>query len=201
MENSKVTNQRNFNNVVEFKNDEDIINIILDNNVEQVCTITTKKLEKLNKKSRLVKEDTFEKVFGQQIYCTTTRDVIICADPNDLRIRLGEVVESEVKSEDVKHELPWGEWVQGSNYQIITHKDNFYLRTYLADTFFGKTYTYEDGKLVESDELSRLHEFQPPVQSDNNNSSNENDNKVIVNNITIGNILSIVIGDVRYVRK
>lgn len=185
--------------VSEFKTDEDIIDVILNNSTEQVCEVSTRKLEKLNKKSRLIKEDTADAVFGKPVYCTATRDVIICASYSDLRIRNGEVVEAETAAdgEKIRHELPWGEWVQSSNNQIISHKENFYLRTYIVDKAVShKKYTYEDGSEIEQDKLARLSEFQPPVSS-----SEKEEAKVIVNNITISSILSITINGTRYIRK
>jgi hypothetical protein len=199
MENVKVSEDQNkYSSIVEFKTDEDIIDIILNNTAEQVCEVSTRKLEKLNKKSRLVKEDTADAVFGKPVYCTATRNVIICAEYSELRKRSGEIVESEAAPDgiNVRHELPWGEWVQGSNNQIISHKESFYLRTYLADKISTKEYTYEDGSKLEQDKINRLSEFQPPVSS-----SDKEDVKVIVNNITIGSILSITINYTKYIRK
>lgn len=170
-----------------FSTDEELKDLLLNNMEEQECKLTTISYPKCTKKSRLDKES-FEDVFTDQIICVSIRNVIIGANYRELLKRYGTGDMGSEGEESKPMELPWGEWVNGTNV-LIQHKDNYYLRVYGVDKNCKKWYIYSNGNDIEKENFKRLDEFLPLERE------NDGEQKVIVNNIKLSNIKVLELND------
>lgn len=172
-----------------FKTTEELKKLLCQNFTEQGCILTTKSAAKCNKKSRETKEP-YESVFSNEIICITTRPVIVGASYKDLLKRYSPKDETSEAAEGTTEslELPWGEWVNGSN-SLIFHKDTYYLRVYSVEKGSDKKYLYVDNNSIEEEKLKRLDEFLPPKK--------EEEQKVLVNNIKLDSIVSMHFNDLK----
>ena len=160
-----------------FTTNEQLKDLLLKNIEEQECRIITHSIPKCTKKSRSTKE-LFMDVFSDDIICVSDRNVIIGANYRDL-LEKHYGPRSEIEQ---GFELPWGEWVEGSNV-LIFHKGQYYLRVYMVEKNEENFYIYNNGNEIEKDKKERLNEFLPTER--------ENDKKVIVNNIKLSSIFRI----------
>lgn len=171
--------------ILTFSTDEELKDLLSGNLEEQECILTTKAIPKCTKKSRETKEP-YDEIFSKEIVCVTTRKVIVGANYRDLLSRYSESIEGEGVDRDPM-QLPWGEWVSGSN-SLIAHKETFYFRVYGVEKGSEKCYIYNDGSRIEEDRVSRLSEFLP--------TSREGDEqKVIVNNLKLNTITKLEFND------
>lgn len=159
-----------------FKTDNELKELLLKEIQEQVCKITIVSSPKCTKKSRLDKE-LFESVFLNEIVCINVKNVIVGANYRDILKKYGITTE---ESEPL--ELPWGEWVNGTNV-LIFHKNNYYLRIYNTDKKGQKHYVYVNGIEINANAIKRLDEFLP-IEKEN-----------IINNIKLSNIKKIEFAD------
>jgi hypothetical protein len=175
------------NNYFYFKTDEELKNLLLSKIGEQLCKITTVSSPKCTKKSRLDKE-LFESIFSNEIICINIKNVVIGASYRDILKKYNIATNEDNSKEEGKSlELPWGEWVSGTNI-LIFHKDNYYLRVYNVDKSCQKCYIYSDGSNIEENSANRLNEFLP-IEKEN-----------LINNVKLSNIKKIEFSDRTYER-
>lgn len=55
--------------------------------------------------------------------------------------------------------LPWGQWVEGFENKLISHKDNLYLRYYDVANAKTTSVWFVDGRLATEDELFKITEY------------------------------------------
>lgn len=55
--------------------------------------------------------------------------------------------------------LPWGEWVEGAENKLITHKGNLYLRYYDVEKPRTTSVWFVDGRLATDDELTKIKAY------------------------------------------
>lgn len=55
--------------------------------------------------------------------------------------------------------LPWGQWVEGFENKLISHKDNLYLRYYDVANAKTTSVWFVDGRLATQDELFKIAEY------------------------------------------
>ena len=169
-----------------FTKDEELKDLLFNKIEEQECKLITMSYPKCTKKSRIDKE-LFESVFSDEIVCISIRNVIIGANYRELLKRYA-TTDVSIESENKPMELPWGEWVNNTNI-LITHKDSYYLRVYIVDKNCKKYYIYSNGSDIEKEKFKKLDEFLPLEKE------NDNEQKVIVNNIKLSNINTIEFKD------
>jgi hypothetical protein len=155
-----------------FKTDNELKDLLFNKIEEQECKLTTISYPKCTKKSRLDKE-LFESVFLNEIVCINIKNVIVGANYRDILKKYGITTE---ESEPL--ELPWGEWVNGTNV-LIFHKDNYYLRIYNIDKKGQKHYVYANNIEIDNNAIKRLDEFLP-IEKES-----------IINNVKLSNIKKI----------
>lgn len=171
----------NMDEHIYFKTDDELKSLLLNKIEEQVCKIITTSSPKCTKKSRINKES-FESIFTNEIFCVNTKNVVIGANYRDILKRYRINNEAEDSNDSNSLELPWGEWVSGTNV-LIFHKDNYYLRVYNVDNNNQKCYIYSNGKNIESNSFKRLDEFLP-IEKES-----------LINNIKLSNIKKIEFTD------
>ncbi|MCK9442855.1 MAG: hypothetical protein M0Q13_15710 [Methanothrix sp.] len=191
---SRIIKQKTINKIISevimkhivFTKDEELKDLLFNKIEEQECKLITMSYPKCTKKSRIDKE-LFESVFSDEIVCISIRNVIIGANYRELLKRYA-TTDVSIESENKPIELPWGEWVNNTNI-LITHKNNYYLRVYSVDKNCKKYYIYSNGSDIEKEKFKKLDEFLPLEKE------NDNEQKVIVNNIKLSNINTIEFKD------
>ena len=99
----------------------------------------------------------------------------------------------DLEKDFVPKELPWGEWVEGSNV-LITHKDNMYIRFYTdyANNPIKNQYIDLDGNLYQYEELKNY------LQKKQDNKSQGLDNPVKPITINADNVEYFKCGEIEY---
>lgn len=181
LEEKKGIDMDDFIEHIYFKTDEELKNLLLNKIEEQICKIVTISSPKFTKKSRINKES-FESIFSNEIFCINTKSVVIGANYRDILKKYSSNNEIENSNDSKSLDLPWGEWVSGTNV-LIFYKDNYYLRVYNVDNNSQKCYIYSNGKNIGINSFKRLDEFLP-IEKES-----------LINNIKLSNIKKIEFTD------
>jgi hypothetical protein len=171
---------------ISFNEDAELKELLFKNFEEQECIITTKSSPKCTKKSRETGE-LFTDIFSKEIVCKSIRKVLVGSNYRKLINKFSQDYVEDFNLKNLPLDLPWGEWVEGSN-SLIYYKETYYFRVYSIEKGAIKCYIYNDGKMIENDKNERLSEFLPIEKEDTTQ-------KVLVNNIKLSSILRLQFND------
>lgn len=98
------------------------------------------------------------------------------------------------------HALAWGEWVENSNYKVISHKGKFYLRYYNNINIAQQQYMV-NGKAASEEEIAIINLMSPKKSMSKTQESVGLTEKTMVRvqNVCFDNIKSAYIGGIEYV--
>ena len=189
---------------VTFTQPQELVSTLLSQAVSGgPCSIESTNKVTLRKTSVLDGSVKFNDVFDGDIFVTRTQHVAYNWNyenaVNNQRKREG------ITEKFVSQGLPWGEWVEGGENKIITHKGEYYLRYYdgkKANKNNGtgeSIYHYEDGTELTEQELELMKQFKSKAKPKSKTQGVEEE--VQPRAIKINGLNRVTIGGNTYTRK
>jgi len=186
---------------IAFNNSADLANTLKGLVGSSFCSMVLTTKVKANKKSRVSKV-AFSETFRGDIFKTYN-------EVGNFNISYENSVNNQRKREDVEetfvsNSLPWGEWVDGGENKVLTHKGAYYLRYFTGMTANAKAdkkvvYHYADGKELNQREMLLLGEFTPPPRKASNTQGIKKE--VTPRAVKIDGVSKMVVGGTTYIRK
>ncbi len=188
---------------IAFNNNSDLANTLKGLVGSSFCSMELTTPVKMLKKSRTTKI-AFDDAFKGQVFKTYQ-------EVGNFNVSYENAVNNQRKREDVEQDekfvansLPWGEWVEGGENKVLTHKGEFYLRYYTGMSANSKkdkktVYHYANGEELTQREMMVLNEYTsaPRKKSTTQGVSKE----VTPRAVKMGGIKKIVVGGTTYTRK
>lgn len=164
----------------------EFVEMVKDMDSHSFAGVTTEKVEKTLKNSRVTGLPVTEKITSRTVY----NPAVGLTYRNTVNNRL----EKEGKEKDfVPQQLPWGEWV-GSGSTIIENKGKFYLRLSLVGANGTEKRYFRNGNAISKSAIEDIL----PAKKQNTNDHQGLENPVIVINVNIETITRIAINGEEY---